>query len=109
MSRTHKTKRYTIQMYQKHCPVEEVHDHSKEACDLPEFNPKDMETRTRCYWTWGYNGKNYFCGCRLCTGHNERIQNNRRDRKYAKQRTHDWTKDPELYDEEVIEQKRELW
>ena len=109
MSRTHKTKPYMVQMYQGHAPVEEVHDHSKGACDLPPFDPKNMETRTRCHWDWKYDGKNHFCGCCLCTGHNERITNGRRNRKEARRKTRNWKKDPEAYDEELIEQKRELW
>lgn len=112
MSRTHKTKPFEAKICQGLINVWEEHDHTRGPCDLPELNYKTLQYRrinTNCYWQGDYSDPMAFCGCYLCTGHHERVQNGKRNRKEAKRKTREWAKDPDLYDEEVIQNVREIW
>lgn len=112
MSRTHKTKPISVKAYQGHVGAIEEHDHSRGPCDLPPLTPDIVSfsrTKTQCTWYPDYNNPISCCGCHLCTQHDERKRNNKRYRQQTRQKTRDWAKDPDSYDEEVIRQKRELW
>lgn len=94
MSKTFKTRPIDVQMFGKNRTIipEAVHDHTNgRECDLPEPNYKShisAEERNghlySCYWNYQYNGKNFFCGCAMCTGQAERKEDRRRDRHETK-------------------------
>lgn len=112
MSRTHKTKPFEAKICQGLIKVWEEHDHTSGPCDLPELNYQTLQDRprsTNCYWQGDYSDPMAFCGCHLCTGHYERKINAKRSRKIARHKTREWVKDLEAYDEEVIEQRNDLW
>lgn len=112
MSKTHKTKPLGVKVCQGLVSAHEVHDHTKGPCDLPEMNADNADygrNETNCYWRPNFYESRAFCGCHLCTGHYSRIENTKRNRKEAKRVTRNWTRDPESYDEEVIQSKRDYW
>ena len=112
MSRTHKTKPFNAKACQRLIAVWEDHDHSEGPCDLPELNYQTMQLpyrATRCHWTADYNDPIAFCGCHLCSGHRERKIDKKRNRLAARNETRKWVRDPDSYDESVIEEKRSTW
>lgn len=111
MSRTHKTKPFNVKVCQGLVTAYEVHDHSKGPCDLPPLTPQSVDNwySTRCNWWGKYSEPLAACGCAVCNAHFERKVNTKRNRKAAKNQVRNWARDPEAYDEEVIEQKRNFW
>ena len=112
MSRTHKTKPLGVKVCQGHVSFTEEHNHSNGPCDLPKMTPESAgfgSSKTRCYWRPNFYEPMSFCGCHLCSGHFSRKVNGKRNRKETKRKTREWARDPEAYDEEVIQQKRDYW
>ncbi len=85
MSRTHVHLPYRVKV--RHAAwrghFTERHDHSTGPCDLGRFDPADWQA-TRCHIDLLYRGRNVCCGCRLCTGHDDRRVERRRDRHGAR-------------------------
>lgn len=111
MSKTHKTKPINVKVSQGLVGYTEDHDHRFGPCDLPELSAEtgNYAPGTNCRWRPDYADSLALCGCNLCTGHYSRLENNKRNRKEAKRVTRNWTRDPESYDEEVIQPKRDYW
>lgn len=90
----------------------EVHNHvSGRDCDLPEshdakgimssYTGPFVEAVNRpCHYSWEYKGKN-LCGCRMCTGHDYRIQENRQERHQIKEKLNEIKKTHEYEDDEI--------
>ncbi len=57
-------------------PMIEVHRHETGPCDLDAWRAqKGHHHRSRCYLLY-VGGRNPYCGCRLCTGHDGRLAAN---------------------------------
>lgn len=113
MSRTRKTRPLHVRMADPNdngVGYIEVHNHvNGRDCDLPESpNAKTMEGKTDppeyavpykttkpCHYSWTYQGTN-LCGCRMCTGHDLRKQDNRKTRHESKEGLHDALKSHEV-------------
>lgn len=84
MSRTFKTNPPMVQLSGKnpHVTPEEHHDHVNGECDLPALSEiaHGEFPRTRCYWGFKYDGRNFSCGCAQCTGAPWKRQQRRQDR-----------------------------
>jgi hypothetical protein len=88
MSRTIKTMPPAVQAMDEHAVVP-YHNHWRTPCDLtpvPTLDTVGWVTRNSCCWTYdmSFYFSNRFCGCRMCTEHDERRQERRRDRHNAK-------------------------
>lgn len=112
MSRTNKTRPLHVRMADPNdhgVGYIEVHNHiNGRECDLPETpNAKTMEGKTDspeylvpykttrpCHYSWTYEGTN-LCGCRMCTGHDLRKQDNRKSRHDSKHDLHEAIKSHE--------------
>lgn len=95
MSKTIKTRPLWVRLSDprdKTVGVTESHNHVKGFCDLPENNPKAIQDhyddlrehsthsyKSACKYLFSYQGAN-ICGCRMCTGHDYRKQENRKNR-----------------------------
>lgn len=108
MSRTRKTRPLQVRMADvKDYGVgyEEVHNHiDGRECDLPEninskvLNPdslKYIENNVSCHYSFTYQGVN-ICGCKMCTGHDIRKHENRKQRHAAKQGLHNALKSRQM-------------
>lgn len=87
MSKTFKTDPLDVQMAGKNPKMssEEVHDHRNGECDLPNIQDHVHERfSTRCHWVYRYEGRNFSCGCSMCTRSFYRKEDRRRDRHIAK-------------------------
>lgn len=97
MSRTYKTRPLAVRMLDKKdnaVGVEEVHNHKDgRECDLPPYDAKSMMNDprkgiyTKCHYYFVYKGVN-ICGCRMCTGQEDRKTENRKARHSAKNELH---------------------
>ena len=107
MSKTHKTKPLGVKVCQGHVGFTEEHDHSQGPCDLPKMTPDsaDYNRRTRCTYRADFSN----CGCSTCSDPYGGKVANKRSRHRANSKTRDWKKDPELYNEEVIQDLKKLW
>lgn len=101
MSRTRKTRPLHVRMAdpKDHAvDIVEIHNHiNNRGCDLPEnHDPKTIEDSygspywasqedRPCHYGYFFNGTNV-CGCRMCTGHDYRIQENRKERHHTKEK-----------------------
>ncbi|MEV4460432.1 hypothetical protein [Microbispora sp. NPDC049633] len=67
MSRTDKTKPYTVRLWHGVLDRQACHDHGAEpGCDLPATLAEDLATsRTRCFWEFRWTGVRCCC-CGLC-------------------------------------------
>ncbi len=75
MSRTYVHTPYVVKMRSpewRHIFREE-HDHTQGLCDLDQFDTTNWRA-TRCHINLVLDGTNPHCGCRPCTGHDERRQ-----------------------------------
>lgn len=68
----------------------EFHDHATKArCDLDRYLEEGW-FRNACHLVY-IGRRNIYCGCRMCTGHDDRRVERRRDR-------HSWRRNLERYD-----------
>ena len=112
MSKTHKTKPLGVKVCQGLVGYTEEHDHRKGPCDLPKMTPDNAgfgSSKTNCYWRPNFYEPLSFCGCRICSEFHETKSVNKRNRHKAKRKTREWVKDLEAYDEEIIQDSKELW
>lgn len=111
MSRTHKTKPLGVKVCQGHVSFTEEHDHSQGPCDLPKMTPDTtgFNRKTRCTYVPDFSNPLSHCGCSTCSDPYGSKVVNKRVRHRANSKARDWKKDPELYDEEVIQDLKELW
>lgn len=68
----------------------EHHNHRDGICDLAEFIAADSWVQARCFIDFALIGRNIHCGCRECTGRDDRRVERRRDR-------HSWRRNLERY------------
>lgn len=111
MSKTHKTKPLGVKVCQGLVGYTEKHDHSNGPCDLPKMTPDTtgFNYKTRCTYRADFSNPLSRCGCSTCSDPYGGKVVNKRSRHRANSKARDWKKDPELYDEEVIEDTKELW
>ena len=111
MSRTHKTKPLGVKVCQGLVGYREEHDHSQGPCDLPKMTPDstDYNRITRCTYAPDFSNPLSHCGCSTCSDPYGGKVVNKRSRHRANSKTRDWKKNPELDDEEVIEDSKGLW
>lgn len=71
------------------------HDHRDGGCDLPTVTEqlRHGSARTRCRWVIDDHRIPPACGCHLCTGHDTRRVERRRDRHRARRELHRVTDD----------------
>lgn len=115
MSRTRKTRPLHVRMADpkdKGVGYVEVHNHANgRECDLPEthdakgieqsYSGPFVEALHRpCHYSWEYKGKN-LCGCRMCTGHDYHIQENRQERHEVKEKLNEIKKTHDYEDDEI--------
>lgn len=102
MSRTHKTKPLGVKACQNLTKPIARHNHKNGVCDLPELKPDNIWSyRTNsCFWDVDWSNPVSHCSCRTCSGYEYKKSNNRRGRKYIKQKLHDIARDPDSYDNE---------
>jgi hypothetical protein len=57
----------------------EEHDHSTGPCDIGNHDPGNWRA-SRCHINYRNIGRNHFCGCHMCTGHDGRKTARRQER-----------------------------
>lgn len=62
------------------------HDHSHGPCDLHFYDGRALWAATNCHLYLVSSDRNIHCGCRLCTGHDDRRADRRHDRHEARRR-----------------------
>lgn len=113
MSKTLKTRPLGVRIFDKRdhgVSAKEYHNHENgRECDLPEARWKHQEEHLEnvesdrnevCHWEFSYNGHN-ICGCRMCTSHHERKEENVKDRHKAKDELHRYNVD-EIVEDDLI-------
>ena len=76
----------------------EVHDHRNGPCDLPSVQDQLRKDggalrRTRCRWEVDHTRVPPLCGCRMCTEHEWRRGERRRERHETKRRLRNYLDD----------------